>query len=181
MDQIAELKQKLCEVGVNVLAPDTNIREYKNGFAILEKDPHENPGELEAAFMIKITEADFHYVFLPDHRCGRSVAVEAAWAWHHFVPTIWSCLPRNATYSPEVDKELVKAFTDPRWLPDGVLSPSELLKRIGNGMVNQKRFRRARRKKLTYFQHFGFGWKPLEIVSGEGKNEKVFRPKNLER
>ncbi len=183
LDQIAWLKARLEKMDVEVLAPSsTTIKAQKDGFVILEADQDETPpGELEAAFLVTITEADFHYVFLPDRRCGMSVAAEAAWAWHHLVPTIWSCLPRNVTYAPEVPKELIESFTDPRWLPDGVLWPCELLVRIRKGMVNQKRFQKARDKKLTFFKHFGFGWKPWVIVTGEGENEKVFRPKNLER
>lgn len=177
LDQIAWLKERLEKMGVEVLAPkSTTIKTQRDGFAVLEKDPDETPpGELEAAFMVKITEADFHYVFLPDYRCGFSVAGEVRWAYKNFVPSIWSCWPEEVSYVSEADEE---DFTDPYFLPSGVLWPCELLVRIRKGMINKKSLRRQRINKLEFFQLFGRGWKPFVLVSGEGENEKIFRPKN---
>ena len=162
LNELTELIDNLRSVNVEVLAPrSTTIRKQRGDFGILESDKKEEPGELQKDFMYKIQGADFHYAFLPDKRFGASVAAETCWAFHHDIPSIWSCIPQR--FSESVEPEFIQLLTEIRYF-DGILSPEELVQRIQTELITKALLVERKAIKKEYFKLLGIQKPPLEII-----------------
>ncbi len=157
LEEIISLRVALIEVGVEVLAPKGSVVRGTAGvnggverFQLLDEDKTNDPAMLMPAFMANILEADFHYAYFPNGRCGLSVAAEICWAMYHGIPSIWSARPR--TFSAEVYPDFVRTLID--FEPDGMLQPADLVERIKTGRITEALIREKKRRLQGFLSLF---------------------------
>lgn len=144
-DEIKRVHELFTENGIDVLAPSfSGIKNFDNGFAILESDKEKDPRMIELIYLHnlkKLGEGGFSYFVNPKGYIGKSASYELGIAQLSNVPCFFreklddhpAYLHKNSVFRPE---ELVEYILENKKLPEPKINRKEnIIHKMWQGMI----------------------------------------------